>query len=98
MDNLFDIHCQKHGDQMMANFTSHRAAKMHRVIPLIIAGVIGGLSGARADTEWTNMTRRYVQSCAGAKTRWTLCGLSYIVQREPSTGGPQDRKSTRLNA
>jgi hypothetical protein len=61
---------------------------MHRIIPLLVAGVIGGLT-ARADTAWTDMTRRYVQSCSGAKTRWTLCGLSYIVQREPSMGGPQ---------
>jgi hypothetical protein len=61
---------------------------MRRILPLLLAGMFGGFC-ARADTQWSDVTKRYAQSCTGGDTRWTLCSLSYIVQRQPSEGGPQ---------
>ena len=66
-----------------------KSTRMRRLIPVVVAAVAGGFCGKAADTEWKDLTRRYVQSCAGAQTRWTVCGMSLIVQREPSVGGPQ---------
>lgn len=64
---------------------------MRRYVALILAVAIVWASGVQAGTAWTDITRRYQQTCAeGRWTRWTLCGLYYITQSQPApSGGPQ---------